>query len=167
MFNDKVFGENLKVERKRASVTQEQLAELADVAPQTISGAETGRISPHLDTVTRIANALNLSIDYLCGGSDAAQQKKAGFQNMTFADMLAMIDHLVGIIPDFEIEAEAEHIVLSFDHCPLMVKYFQSYNTMKGLLDDGTITPQIFQMWKDGAVNDLEKNKIEDYFIPF
>lgn len=167
MLNAEVFGKNLKNERKKQSITQEKLAELVGIAVQTISYAETGKKFPHLDTAVRIANALNTSLDYLCGGSEKAEQKKADPRIETLADVQTMIDALFEEIPDSELQSEDDHIALYINNCPQIAKYYQNYITMSNLLDDRTITSQIFQMWKDGAAKGLERTTIEDYQLPF
>ena len=45
--------------RKAAGLTQEQLSEKADIAPQHLSRLETGRQAPSLDTLVDIAAALD------------------------------------------------------------------------------------------------------------
>lgn len=56
----KSFAQNLKQLRKRKGLTQEELAELVEVAPRHISFIETARSFPSCDLLERISNVLNI-----------------------------------------------------------------------------------------------------------
>jgi len=57
---------NLKKLREAKKLSQEKLARLADVANNTIVKIEAGKNkNPTLETLTKIANALNVSVDNL------------------------------------------------------------------------------------------------------
>ena len=53
------FAENLKRIRKQRGLTQEELAELVNVAPRHISFIETAKSFPSSDLLERLSNALN------------------------------------------------------------------------------------------------------------
>src|SRR4051812_10721106 len=65
------LGRRIQTARKAAGLTQEQLAETADVNVKTIRGVEQGRSEPELATMRRIAQALGTSVDDLAGADDA------------------------------------------------------------------------------------------------
>ena len=54
------FADQLRRHRKRAELTQEQLAQKAGVAAGTVSSAELGRAIPRAETVRKLATALGL-----------------------------------------------------------------------------------------------------------
>ena len=54
--------------RKRLGLTQEALAEKADVTPQFISYAESGKRAMRPENLLKMANALGVSTDYLLTG---------------------------------------------------------------------------------------------------
>jgi transcriptional regulator with XRE-family HTH domain len=56
------FGKVLKEKRKKLGLSQEALAEKADVHPTYISLLERGGRSPGLDVAGRIANAMGLKL---------------------------------------------------------------------------------------------------------
>ena len=66
-----VFGDRLRKVREIRGVTQEQLAEMADIARTMIGRYETTDQLPALDTLVRLADALGVSTDYLLGRTDA------------------------------------------------------------------------------------------------
>ena len=62
-----VFAERLRQARLMRNITQEQLAEMADIARTMVGRYETTDQLPALDTLVRIADALGTSTDYLLG----------------------------------------------------------------------------------------------------
>lgn len=63
----KCFGKQLQKYRERAGYSQEKLAEKIDCSTIFISYIERGVKSPGLDTLIRLANALDISVDLLLG----------------------------------------------------------------------------------------------------
>ncbi len=59
------FGLRLRALREKAGLSQEELAERAQVHRTYLSGIERGRRNPSLINLLRIAKALNLSISVL------------------------------------------------------------------------------------------------------
>ena len=51
---------HLRLLREAAGLTQQDLAKLTGLTTATISYAETGRVEPSLDTIRRLAAALNV-----------------------------------------------------------------------------------------------------------
>jgi transcriptional regulator with XRE-family HTH domain len=63
----KVFGTNVRRERTRKSLTQERLAEMADLYPRTLQKIEAGKLNILLTTMLRIQKALGCSWEALLG----------------------------------------------------------------------------------------------------
>lgn len=62
------LGERIRAERKRQGLTQEQLAELADISESFMGHIERGGRVLSVETLIKLANALNLSVEYIvCG----------------------------------------------------------------------------------------------------
>jgi transcriptional regulator with XRE-family HTH domain len=59
------LGERMKELRKQHGWSQGELAEKVGTDARQISRYENGRITPSLDVVARLAEVLNISIDYL------------------------------------------------------------------------------------------------------
>ena len=64
------FKERLKLARKRAKITQEQLAYLCDCSKGAVSQWESGTTVPELGTFVSICRALNASADFLLFGKE-------------------------------------------------------------------------------------------------
>ena len=58
----RILGENIRVSRKRAHLSQEKLAEKADLNPNYISDVERGKENISVDALVRIARALNVPL---------------------------------------------------------------------------------------------------------
>ena len=69
------FGERLRKLREMRNITQEQLAEKADIARTMIGRYETTDQLPSLDTLVRLADALGTSTDYLLGRTDSPDEQ--------------------------------------------------------------------------------------------
>lgn len=79
------IGKRIKTKRKELQLTQEKLSEIIDVSPSYISEIERGCSITSLATITKIAQTLNLSLDYLIFGMTQNNS------NYTFSELLKMI----------------------------------------------------------------------------
>lgn len=65
-----IFAERLVLCRKRAKMTQKDLADAAGISKVTVEKWEYGKREPGLDNVVRIATVLKVPTDFLLGISD-------------------------------------------------------------------------------------------------
>jgi transcriptional regulator with XRE-family HTH domain len=65
------LGLNVRKAREAKDLTQEQVAEKADLDPTYISGIERGIRNPGIKNVAKLAKALGLTTSELCKGVDA------------------------------------------------------------------------------------------------
>lgn len=63
MNKDNTFGKKLQKIRKSKGLTQEQLAELAGIHEKHVSKLELGTYKPNIDTLKKILQALDLTIE--------------------------------------------------------------------------------------------------------
>lgn len=66
----KKFGNHLKTLRSEKGLTQEQLANDADIPINQVGRIERGEVNPTLSTLYSISNALNLALSDLLSGKD-------------------------------------------------------------------------------------------------
>lgn len=71
---------NIKNLRKQINKTQEEVAKDLNLQKQTFQNYELGKRKPDIETLIKIADYFNVSLDYLCG-----RQNK----NLIFADSLS------------------------------------------------------------------------------
>ena len=65
------FGRNVSRFRDQAGLSQEKLAENAEIDRTYLSGIERGVRNPGIKTVLRLARALHVTVDQLCKGVEA------------------------------------------------------------------------------------------------
>lgn len=58
----KKLGKNIKIERVKQDYSQEQVAAKAGISLVAYGAIESGKSSPKVDTVAKIADALNIDI---------------------------------------------------------------------------------------------------------
>ncbi len=87
------FGEILRRTRLERGLSQSDLAEKARFQPSAISHFEAGRRSPSFENMKRIADALNVTIDFLLGrqpdpqgAGPTAEQLFRSFEKMSAED---------------------------------------------------------------------------------
>ncbi len=61
------FNECLKHQRESCGYTQKQLADLLGIAPRSYQRYELGEREPNIETLIRIANLFEISLDDLVG----------------------------------------------------------------------------------------------------
>ena len=75
----KTIGKNIANKRNELELTQEDLSAISNVAKITISKIERGDTSPKADTLWKLSQSLNTSIDYFftgVGDSKNAKEEK-------------------------------------------------------------------------------------------
>lgn len=65
-----LFGERLTSVRKAKKISQDDLAKRIGVHAPVIGRYERGEVKPSIEVATKIADALEVSLDYLVGHSD-------------------------------------------------------------------------------------------------
>ena len=60
-----IIALNIRVERRRKQLTQEELAEMADISVKHVTKIENAHVTPSIYFMKRIADALDVTIDEL------------------------------------------------------------------------------------------------------
>jgi len=68
------FSDRLKELRKARGITQKAMAEYLGIQETSYQHYEYGKREPNHDSTVKIANVLNVSVDYLLGISDNPQR---------------------------------------------------------------------------------------------
>jgi len=64
----KELGKRIRAERRKQDLTQETLAEMAEISDSFMGHIERGGRTLSIETLAKLANALNMSIEYIiCG----------------------------------------------------------------------------------------------------
>lgn len=100
-----VFGKRLKELRKANGYTIEQFAKKAGIAKSSVGYYENAKRLPDVEILTRIADVLNVSADYLIGKTNTAAQKG---KMKTVCDFTGLSDnaaeYLVQLVKDRDYE---------------------------------------------------------------
>jgi transcriptional regulator with XRE-family HTH domain len=86
---------NIKKLRKSIGITQKELAEQLNISPSTIAMYESGRRDPDTETLQKIANFFDVSVDYLLG---LDIKKKRSTEAQDFEQNVKKLDENVGIV---------------------------------------------------------------------
>lgn len=84
------FGERLRLLRKRANLSQEQLASRLSVTKSVVSSYETGMRMPSYSVLGKIARVFNVTTDYLLGIDNTETMDISGLTE-TQKDILSSI----------------------------------------------------------------------------
>lgn len=93
-----IFSKNLKFLREKNKLSQNKLAELANVNQTTIARWENEEISPSLDNILDVADALNISVANLTG---IDLEKK---ETNSFDELELLFDKNKDVLTDDDIE---------------------------------------------------------------
>lgn len=61
----KELGKRVRIQRKNQNLTQEKLADMADISDSFMGHIERGTRAISLETLVKLANALSVSVEYL------------------------------------------------------------------------------------------------------
>lgn len=90
MMNENVLGPRIKETRTKRGLTQKQFAEQIGIGSASVISYEKGAKLPPLDTVAKIAEKFEVSIDWLCGIEKSKPRKLE-----TYGDILAELADIV------------------------------------------------------------------------
>ena len=96
MINKNEFALRLVMARRTRNLTQVQLAKLLHMSSQTVSNWENGSKIPSAETLDRLSEILNVSIDYLLGRSKENYLDVTGIQEDQVLILSALVDSLKG-----------------------------------------------------------------------
>lgn len=91
--------ENLKKLRKKCNLSQQKLADLLHVSQQSIYKYENDITSPDLETLVRMADYFDTSIDYIVGYTDISHKIEPVTENMLNNDEMILIEQYRRLSP--------------------------------------------------------------------
>ena len=170
------FGKRLREARLNAKKNQRDIAESAKISPQMVSAYEKQERKPSIEVAAALADALGVSLDYLCG----LEIKKAGVQNISnYADAIRHISELakyfsctcevverplpegaweqvqVGYDEWEDITTYDEAIICIDDH--FITGFLRRWNEIAPLYDKGIISKELMDNWYSGEIERLEQ----------
>ncbi len=97
---NELFSKRLQELRDERDLSQEELAKKARLQASAISHFETGARKPSFDNLRRLADALETTVDYLMGRTDAPDAALAAGDQL-YRDFEKLTDHDRAIARDF------------------------------------------------------------------
>lgn len=93
------LADRLKQLREKRALTQARLAELLGISARVYNRWENGVATPHFDTVVKIADILEVSLDELAGRAEALQEP--AIHNHKLHELYKKVD----LLPDADQQA--------------------------------------------------------------
>lgn len=147
MYNKDVLSKRMKELRQKKNLTQRQLAKMANTTPTSVSAYEKGQKTPSIEVLCNIANALETSVDWLCGN-------KITKPIYTYADViksllsaLSNIEFTIDGTFDMNTSIKWAYINICND---VLFDFFVGYRKMKAIYDDGIIDDDMLNSWLNG-----------------
>lgn len=110
---DKMLGERLTRLRKEKKLTQESLSKKLNIPRTTYAGYESNRREPDIDTLLKLANFFDVSLDYLTGNSDDPRPKPEKLTKKELADIKAIAEGKIKLVINGKpLEPEDEKMAL-------------------------------------------------------
>lgn len=160
--NENILGTRIKEVRTKKGLTQKQLAEQIGISGASIISYEKGAKLPPLDTVIKIANTFEVSLDWLCGIETAGTKKEL----LTYADIVMDIISMADLL-DMDVERN-----LDLDSYTDEMKFVLSEAPFPWLLDDWlkvrklyhecVINKKIYDDWLGGAYLPMKRFTYDD-----
>lgn len=175
-YDKELFANRLKEARNSKNMTQTELSELTGVSLMMISSYENTKTksgkNPAFNNVYLLANALGVSIDWLCGISDNREPNKGG--NISTKDFLYAVTELVDNSEKVNVKGctlhgnlcqSIEFIINSFDS--YLSDFIKDYQAVKVLRN--TI-PETYTMLLNTVIEKYSKKDIKKLltdYVPF
>jgi transcriptional regulator with XRE-family HTH domain len=88
------LAKNLAALRRARKLTQQQLASLLGVQVRLVSRWETGESKPHLDSLVKLSEILEVSLDALVRGDDSGSPRPFDIANRKLKELCRRVDKL-------------------------------------------------------------------------
>ena len=91
------IAKNIRLLRTAQNMTQDQLAERLHVTRQTVSNYETGKSQPDIETIVRLAEALQADPNTLIYGIPTPPDRKREYIHMAIAAAIALVLVIISV----------------------------------------------------------------------
>ena len=122
------FSERIKLARKRAGLNQTQLAEKVGLTQRSLSAYECGHVQPRRKMLTKLANALEVSEDYLTGKTPDLPEQNEDVEEIAELMRRNMTFFAGGDIPQAAKDAFFEALMTAYVECKNMSRARNAQN---------------------------------------
>mgnify|MGYP001852013363 CR=1 FL=1 len=159
---EKKIAEKLREARQKKSLSQKELAKIADVAPATISAYEKGVKSPSLIISMKLAKALDISMDELCGFSQKTEQitidEAEGVKGVAFTDILRVVALLLEknfLISSSAINYGAKQPCLLINN-DFLEGFIDNASQLIAVNQNGVLSDELYQLSLNGVLENYK-----------
>lgn len=131
-----VFSDNLIELRKERRIKQEKLAEMADLSTTIISDYENRKKTPSIASAKKIADALGVTLDELCG-NDTENQFKRKLDNeavLTVLSALKILQAQVRVDKSIELTLDPKKDTADYS-TSIILDFFKEYEIIQNFAD--------------------------------
>ena len=182
---DTKYFQRIKERRLAKGFTQKQLAEMASISPTSYIAYERGNKTPPIDVAARIANCLEVSIDWLFG----LETKNTSVEFKSMADVIEAFlpsaltfEHVkmyqkdIPITEDdtvseydkefelygeeYENEKHCTHWAVFEIRNTILANFFQSWAKLYALYINGDIEGDMYTAWVEKRLGDMQNSPI-------
>ena len=165
-----MFDNRMAEARKHLGLTQKQVAEKAKIQPSTYSSYENNKKIPPLDIALRIADALDVSIGWLCGKERTLIDTYGGVARAIISAYSALLESkdikTELYIDDSRYKGEFNlpiDVLIFETTAPRLTNFFQKMQQYRQMSLDNKVASEMYEAWLN---SELEKLDEEYVFIP-
>ena len=89
-----MLGDKIREIRLAKKISQVELAKILDVTKQSVSNWENENIQPSIEMLSKIADAFNVSTDFLLSRDDRRYLDVTGVSEKTIQNLQSIIDEI-------------------------------------------------------------------------
>ena len=168
-----MFGNRMVDARRRLNLTQKQVAEKANIQPASYSAYENNKKIPPTDIALRIANALGLSMDWLCGKDEIRQGNTYGAAARAIIAAYTILSEFKSTRTKLSVDEQTydedeQYPPDSYDVVRLKTEaneltvFFQKMLQYQKMSHDNESALEMYRAWLKGELEKLDEITIED-----
>lgn len=142
-----MVSKNLSALRKRAGLTQEQMAEKLHVTRQAVSNWETGKCQPDVETLTALSAALNCDITELIYGAKPSPYRRYARRYIVWTAVLGAVALVFLCCEIWLVPRIREHVMATFDMFA-SIRYTMTVRPL-GATAIGALLMAALSLWAD------------------
>ena len=156
------FAKRLRESRAKTGLTQKELAAKVGIAAATLSAYEASGKPPTIETAMKLADILDVSLDWLCGREVASDRLE------TYGDAIALIDKLVRSGLDVVMSADRDYnhlqAIITINDNQLS-KFFEGWADVVKLYTANTIGDEMYSPWLEKQIKEKQNDRLD--CLPF
>lgn len=154
-----IFASRLKEARKKKKIELQALREKVNISQSAMSHYSTGTTVPTLEVAAKLAEALGVSLDWLCGLSEESETQKntCGYvARLMLKAEKALVAGSSGCLQTEEYNDGTEEVLLRTENKELL-NFFSKRIKFEEMARENSEAGEMFQAWLSGALEKLDE----------